>query len=489
MKLQTTPPSASQKQQLLRRSLGPVGTLLTVGLMVGGAFSIHAEEFVVPSAPPSFKKIRFDENYEYLRDPARRSDYLDAIKFIPLNANEDWYLTFGGDIRERYEFYRNSLWGRGPQDHDGYLLQRYMVHADAHFGDNFRVFAQFESGLEDGRNGGPRPTDRDEFDLHQAFFDVRVPWSDAESLTFRLGRQELAYGSSRLISIREEPNVRRSFDGVKGIFKFGGWQVDAFAVKPVRIKVGVFDDDPDPDQNFWGLYAVTPVSWLPGGTVDLYYLGLDRKNAAFDQGVAHETRHSIGTRIWGSKSGWDYNFEFVYQFGSFGSGDIRAWTAASDTGFTFEKAPLKPRLGLKANVTSGDDNPNNPDLQTFNPLFPRGAYFGEPALIGPANHIDVHPSLGLELTKNVSLDLNWDCFWRESTRDGIYGPAVNVIQSSQASNAPYVGNQAEALLEWRFDRHLTFTADYAHFFAGDFLKQTTPGKDVDYFSVWATYRF
>ena len=40
----------------------------------------------------------------------------------------------------------------------------------------------------------------------------------------------------------------------------------------------------------------------------------------------------------------------------------------------------------------------------------------------------------------------------------------------------YVGHQAEAMLEWRLDRHFTFTADYAHFFAGDFLKQTTPGK-------------
>ncbi len=53
----------------------------------------------------------------------------------------------------------------------------------------------------------------------------------------------------------------------------------------------------------------------------------------------------------------------------------------------------------------------------------------------------------------------------------------------------YVGHQAEAMREWRLDRHFTFTADYAHFFAGDFLKQTTPGKDVDYFSVWATFRF
>ena len=187
------------------------------------------------------------------------------------------------------------------------------------------------------------------------FFDVRAPWSQTDSLTFRVGRQELAYGSSRLISAREAPNVRLSFDGVKAILQVGDWRVDAFAVKPVRTKTGVFDDDPDRQQSFWGLYAVTPISLLPGGYVDLYYLGLDRRDAHFDQGTADEQRNSVGTRLWGRKEGWDYNLEFVYQFGGFGSGDIRAWTAASELGFTFANAPLKPRLGFKANMTSGDD--------------------------------------------------------------------------------------------------------------------------------------
>ncbi|HKB91005.1 MAG TPA: alginate export family protein, partial [Opitutaceae bacterium] len=62
-------------------------------------------------------------------------------------------------------------------------------------------------------------------------------------------------------------------------------------------------------------------------------------------------------------------------------------------------------------------------------------------------------------------------------------------QSGRTSTARYVGQQIEAMAEWRLNRHLTLTADYAHFFAGDFLKQTTPGKDVDYFSTWLTFRF
>jgi len=204
--------------------------LLVMGMAVCRTASGQSTDSTLPTSAPPFKQLRYDENYEYLRDPSRRADYFDAIKFIPLNPNGDWYLTPGGEIRERYEYYHNSLWGRGPQDDNGYLLQRYMVHADAHFGDYFRIFTQFKSGLEDGRNGGPRPTDRDDVDLNQAFFDVRVPWGEADSLIFRAGRQELAYGSSRLISAREAPNVRLSFDGVKASLQLGEWRVDAFAM-------------------------------------------------------------------------------------------------------------------------------------------------------------------------------------------------------------------------------------------------------------------
>src|SRR5205814_3483420 len=113
--------------------------LLVMGLGVCRTAAEQSTDSTLPTSAPPFKQLRYNENYAYLRDTSRHSDYLDAIKFIPLNTNRDWYLTLGGEIRERYESYHNSLWGRGPQDDNGYLLQRYMVHADAHLGDDFRI--------------------------------------------------------------------------------------------------------------------------------------------------------------------------------------------------------------------------------------------------------------------------------------------------------------------------------------------------------------
>ncbi|HEY2950946.1 MAG TPA: alginate export family protein, partial [Verrucomicrobiae bacterium] len=315
---------------------------------------------------PEFRLSRQDEDWSAWRERASRTDFFDRVKFIPLDRDASAWLTLGGEARERYEYFRNANWGRGPQDHDGYFLHRFMVHADAHAGETFRFFAQFKSGLEDGRHGGPRPVDRDDFDVHQLFADVGVPWADERSLTLRVGRQELTFGSQRLVSVRESPNVRQSFDGVRARLRWEGWQFDTFATRPVETKPGAFDDGPDSHTKFWGFYGVAPFKLVPGAKADFYYLGLERDSAQFDQGNARELRHSIGTRLWGSAAGWDWNFEFVYQFGEFGDGDISAWTAASDTGFSFAQIPWSPRIGLKADVTSGDRNPNDHDLETFN---------------------------------------------------------------------------------------------------------------------------
>lgn len=441
-----------------------------------------------PVQPPSYRLNRADEDYRYLRDPALRTDFWDPLKYVPFNASGDMYFSLGGEARERYEYFNHSNWGQDPRDH-GYFLQRYFLHGALQMGEHVRIFSQLQSSMEDGRKGGPRPTDEDELDLHQAFLDVKLDLAGDTTFTLRAGRQELAYGTQRIISVREGPNVRQSFDGFRAILRAGEVQIDGFATKPAQTKRHVFDDGPDNTKALWGAYAVMPFTLLPNGNIDLYYIGLFRRTAGFDQGAARETRHSVGTRLWRTEPPLDYNFEALYQWGSFGNGDIQAWTVASDTGYSLTPLPLRPRIGLRADIASGDEDPANQDLQTFNPLFPKGAYFSEAGLIGPANFIDLNPCLDLHLPNKITLIFDWDFFWRESTRDGLYNNAVALVRSGKASDAHYIGSMSQAQLLLDIDRHLSFTAIYGHFFAGRFLKETGPGEDVDYVTTWFTYKF
>jgi hypothetical protein len=439
--------------------------------------------------PPPYKGLRYEENWSSMRDPARRIDSLDRIKYIPLQEKDGWYLSIGGEARVRLERFDNPSWGQEPQDNNGYLLQRYMLHVDLHLGSRVRFFGQIKSGLENGRKGGARPTDADKLDLHQAFFDLNFDFGNRRSLVLRAGRQEMSFGSSRLVGVRDL-NVRQSFDGLRAILSIGGWRVDGFLTKPVKTDLGIFDDAPDHGRTFWGVYAVRPWKVLPGGNIDLYYLGIDRKSARFDQGTAREIRHSIGTRLWGKRSAWDYNYELIYQWGSFGRGNIRAWTIASDNGYTLTGVRFRPRLGLKADVTSGDRNPAEPNLQTFSALFPKGAYFGEIALIGPSNHMDLHPSLDLHVKETLTLSVDSVFFWRESLRDGIYGNAINLLRFGRAgSRARFVGSQPSVQAEWQINRHVTWVGVCSYFFTGPFLKETGPGRNVNYVTSWITYKF
>ncbi len=434
--------------------------------------------------PPPFQSSRFEEDYSYLKDKTKQKERLDKLKYISL-GRKDWYLSLGGEARIRYETFRNTAFGAGVQDKNGYFLGRFLFHTDWHFGKKFRVFAQMQSGIQRGRTGGSRPTDEDKLDVHQAFSDYKFYSDKKRSLTLRVGRQEIEFGSGRLISASEGLNVRRSFDAIRPIFKQKNWTANGLYAKLTATKKGFFDDGVVSQQTFWGVGAIRLRPQAKGG-FSIYYLGLDRKSARFNQGIAREIRQTFGGRIWGNHKKLDYNYEAIGQTGTFGNLPIRAWALASETGLNFPKA--FSRIGLKSNVTSGDKNPADGKLQSFNPLFPATAYSGTIALIGPTNVMDVSPNFRFN-RKKTTITFDAAFYWRQSVNDGLYGINANLQRTGNVSRARFIGSLASVRADYRFDRHWTMTGIYSHFFVGKFLRETPPSKNVDYFTSWISYRF
>src|SRR5260370_39138235 len=66
-------------------------------------------------APPPYLDQRFDENWTFLRDPARHADPWDSWKFISLGEKEsNSYVSIGGEARIRWDFFRNPRLSRDP---------------------------------------------------------------------------------------------------------------------------------------------------------------------------------------------------------------------------------------------------------------------------------------------------------------------------------------------------------------------------------------
>jgi len=435
--------------------------------------------------------MTYDEKVEYLANPTCRTNFLDSIRFIPLKEdNGNYYLSFGFWIRERAEYVSNPNWSHTPPGNI-YQMQRYFFHTDLHLGDRFRFFGELASSLVDGRNGGPRPAiDEEKMYVHQGFFDVGLWKSGQNSLTLRAGRQEVALGSQNLVSTRDGRNIRRSLDGARLTWLKGDWTVDLLALKPTLENSDYFYDPPNHASSFWAAYAVHPIRFLPKGHVDLYYMGLDNQSAPFDgKGTGREQRETIGTRLWGTTEHWDYDYEPDFQWGSFRSYAIRAWAVSTETGYRMESAPLAPRFGLRAVAFSGDQKPSGNTLGTFNSIYEKGPYFSYAELFARRNLVALQPSAELKLRKSVSLTVNPAFFWRESTSDGLYSISNAVVVSGLKSDARYIATQASAQVQWKMTRNLTWFTEFGHFFPGDFLKQATPGRNLNYWTAWLDIRY
>jgi uncharacterized membrane protein YoaK (UPF0700 family) len=434
----------------------------------------------------------YDEDVKYLADrECQTGDLLAPMQFIPLRSeDESYYLSFGFWIRERGDYVSNPNWSNRPSG-NVYLMQRYFAHMDLHLGERFRFFGELASSVENGRNGGPRPgLDDEKLYVHQGFFEVGLLRSDSDNLTLRAGRQEMALGSENLVSTRDGRNIRTSFDGVRVSWVKRDWTVDAFALKPVLNNSGYFDDPPSHGNSFWGLYAVHPLRLLPHGNIDLYYMGLDNQSVLFDgKGAGHEQRETVGTRMWGSTKHWEYNDEFAFQFGSFRSDEIRAWAVSTEHGYRIESKPLQPRFGLRALALSGDRNPSSHTVGTFNSMFEQGPYFSYAELFARRNLIALQPSAELNLTKSVSMKFNPAFFWRESTNDGLYSIGNSVIVSGLNSDARYIATQVSTQLRWRMNRNLAWFTEFGHFSPGEFLKEATPGRNLNYWTAWLDIRY
>ncbi|MBC7846924.1 MAG: alginate export family protein [Flavobacterium sp.] len=433
-----------------------------------------------------FKSFRFDEDFAYLKGNDQKTSY-EKIKYIPLSKEGDFYMSFGGEVRFQYFNIKNEDWGDVPDDKDGYTLNRFLAHTDLHINSIFRFFVQLQASNSNSRVD-PSPVEENPLDLHQAFIDINFFNESRNKLVLRFGRYEMAYGGLRLIAVREGPNSRRSFDGVKLYFKSDNVKTDIFYTHPVLNRVGIFDNCINKDIKLWGSYTVlndVPII----SNADLYYLGIWKRNAFFDDGEGKELRHSFGARIWDSEGNWHYDFEGVYQFGNLENQHINAWTVSSNTTYQFKNVKFEPVIGLKTEVVSGNREYNDGKVETFNSLFPKGAYFGLAALIGPTNLFDIHPSIDLSLTSKLSFSIDYDLFWRLSKNDGIYAANQQLLYTGQNSDNKFIGAQYAFEAQYIVSNQLILKLEGTYFHSGSFLKDVSAGQDVAFLGVTTLFKF
>src|SRR2546425_6832542 len=376
---------------------------------------------------------RFNEDWSSLRgvDLGKTDDFWDRLKFIPLTEDGSVWFTLGGQARERAEYFRQFQFGASePKQSDAYLLSRFRLTADLHVTPYFRMFAEGKSAfaLDRELQGGRTTAFVDELDLLNGFADVMIPFGQQASVTLRGGRQELIFGSQRLVGPGDFTNVPRAFDGGAAIGQIGGWTITPFWTRAVVVDKYRFNESTS-DLEFYGAFATGPLHVLPVN-LDLYWLDANNKTATFNGTPGREHRHTLGGRVSGKvgATGLDFEVEGAAQFGTVGRGDVAASMFTTVLGYTLPVPRLSPRVYLEFDYASGDDRPGG-NVGTFNPLYPNGhSYLGYMDYIGRQNIISPNAGVSINPIGGLTLSLQQYFFWRASDRDALYNKSGAVLR-------------------------------------------------------------
>jgi hypothetical protein len=437
---------------------------------------------------------RYDEDWSSLRgvDLGATGDVWDRLKFIPLTPDGSVWLTFGGQVRERVEYFGHFLFGAStPEDSDAYLLSRYRLSADLHVTPYFRMYAEGRSSLALDRDlvGGRTNAFVDELDLLNGFAEVMIPLGERASATLRGGRQELIFGSQRLVGPGDFTQVPRTFEGGAAMVRVFDWTITPFWAQAVIVDKYKFNKSTS-DQKLYGAFATGPLHVVPM-SLDLYWLAADNATATFNGTPGRERRHTLGGRTWGKigQTGLDLEVEGAAQIGTVGRGDVAASMFTSNLGYTLPVTLLAPRVYVEFDYASGDRRPGG-DVGTFNQLYPNAhSFLGYMDYIGRQNILGPSAGLAVSPIRDLTLSLQQYFFWRASDRDALYNKAGGVLRPGTGTTARYVGAEIDLLATYNFTRHIQGYAGYSHFFTGEFLRKTGPSRDSDFVYAAIQYTF
>jgi hypothetical protein len=432
--------------------------------------------------PPS----GFDADYRYIESPDHdRFDIFDQLK--RMHPTPETMLTIGGQSDMRY---MNEINSRLGKPNDEYMLYRNRVWADLWYTENFRIYGEFISAIIDGNDLPPLPIDKNEAAFLNLFVEARVCDLGGAPVYVRVGRQELLFGSQRLISPLDWANTRRTFEGVRAYRRSDELDVDVFAVHPVVINPTT-EDKADTKALFYGIW--TTYRPTKDTVVDLYYLGLKDDSLVADRFVptvrGDQDIHTFGARWAGNEGSFLFDFEGMCQKGTNAQRDVSACAFTAALGWEFAEHPWRPQVWASYDYASGTKDPSSGADHTFNQLFPFGHYYlGFIDLVGRQNIEDLNFQVSAYPDKWVTLLAQFHHFQLAEAQDFLYNAAgVPTRRSPLGIASRDVGNEIDLLANFHITPHQDFLIGYSKLFAGQFIRDTGPNVSPELF--YAMYNF
>lgn len=420
------------------------------------------------------------EDWSALRNPSRRRDFLDPLKFIALNEARTIWLSLSGESRARYWYEAQPRLGTVGHQGASRFTTRNFLGADLHLGQHVRVFGQLNNGTAAGsRYYGYSATWRRRLGVQQLFAEVKGTVIGAH-MGLMVGRQQFLDAPSWLLYQGETPNVPLTWNGVRGYALWKSIRVDAYnfvqtQVTHDTIMGGGFDRSTR-------LYGVDVTSALPlfnighqqvHSFLDVFWMGFRFQGAQArlmqrtGDASGTQTRQNIGFRWYGSAPAFEYNLSAVYQTGRFyaakagGNRPISAYAGRAVVGWRHSSSFFHPFIGMQAEIYSGGRAlQQHGEVTGFvAPFSPRNGTFDASRTLVRANLISIGPLLSATPLPRLNFQFKLPFMWRQRLGDGLYGNGSRYTffnSSSLHKAGRYVGFIPQLSMRYQITQHLTY---------------------------------
>ena len=452
-----------------------------------------------------------------------------AMPVIAADDDGEKMFTVHGEIRSRWERLENlnDLTDTGDdglfKDAYSFLPYRARVAVHGQFTKNVEGVVELQNfgtfgndnptkGFQDPRTQAYEGSnDNSGIDLYQAY--IRMNEIGGSSFFIQMGRQELSFGTGLLIGNNEYYNGR-SFDGALAGWEAENWDVTGLAMtineRNAQLGSGCPDDSID-DQNACrddntNLYGAVANIWIgDNGQVITPYLlyyrdgrGSTGINASGFPGAKFMTlggRYGKDVTI-DDDALIDWNIEAAYQSGDIDPNgldlSIKAWITEGWIGFNFHGDNSMHRVGGGFLVTSGDDDSDDEDANSFRPLFGdihannrlgNIDFGGQGALSGVFGAASAVSELGQD-TGITDINLRYN---------GIFGQhavlfAYHYLQATTldegvnsvvaAGRSKSLGSMIDLGYDFTYSKNLVFATEISFFSPGDYYKEIDAGSDT-----------
>lgn len=394
------------------------------------------------------------------------------------NSELPRWLRFAGEERMRAE----GTLGMGFKEQtDRYLLNRVRLDMQVLPTNWMKFEFQAQDSRAFWRQEPQRPPYQNTWDLRLAYMELGS--LEKYHATFRVGRQELAFGDERLIGNSNWTNAARSFDGYLAAFQFKNVRVDAFAASVVALSNG------DVGQHTRGSYIEglygEVAHLIPNATVQPYFFWRRNPGQKLGNGtLATEGFATTGVRWVGKLPGsLTYNSETAIQRGSLGTDSVAAWATHLELARSFPSIwKMQPKYVAEFNYASGDRDAKDARRGTFDTLYASAHNKIEFAdQVGWKNVQEFRTGPDFKPHRKLLIALRYADIWLANAHDALYASngSATVIRAD-GSAGRWVGQEFDGTATYSVSKTHQLGAGYGYLLPGTFLKGAAGGHAYSY---------